>query len=102
MAYVHVQLTSSCLQIYSATAIEVVGPVGPQMSCYTLSVDDNISLTYNASAPLYAAQQTLGFITGLAQGEHVLTITNNLNDRVLALDSFNVWGSGQACFGCVH
>lgn len=81
------------------TAIEIVGPVGPTLSTYTLMIDGANPLTYNASAPVFVAQQTLGFVTGLDQQEHTLFIRNEVEGMGLALDTFNVWGQGVACFG---
>jgi hypothetical protein len=83
------------------TAIEVIGPVGPTLSCYTLIVDGINTFSYNASAPTFVAQQTLGFITGLEQKEHSLFIRNEIEGMGLALDAFNIWGQGVACFGQV-
>ena len=91
--------TSGLTCRHSGTAIEVVGPVGPTLSTYTLLVDGQTSLTYNASAPVFVAQQTLGFVTGLMQQEHTLFIRNELEGTGIALDAFNVWGQGVACFG---
>ena len=87
------------LGLVLGTAVEIVGPVGPTLSTYTLTVDGQNTLTYNASAPVFVAQQTLGFLTGLVQQEHTLFIRNEIEGMGLALDSFNVWGQGVACFG---
>ena len=85
----------------SGTAIEILGPVGPTLSCYTLIVDNQITFKYNASAPMFVAQQTLGFVTGLAQQEHSLFLRNDIEGSGFALDGFKVWGQGIACFGYV-
>ena len=62
-------------------------------------MDNQITFKYNASAPVFVAQQTLGFVTGLVQQEHSLFLRNDVEGLGLALDAFKVWGQGVACFG---
>ena len=91
--------------MFSGTAIEIVGVVGPTLSSYSISLDGGSPTSLTARAPAYAAQQVLGFFTGINQGEHEIVITNvgidGKDGGGSAMDGFVVWGDAVACFGWV-
>jgi hypothetical protein len=81
------------------TAVEIIGPVGPSAGSYIVTVDGTKVAHADANNPLDKERQILSLVNGLSQGEHLLSIINEKQDCLLALDGFQVWGQNTACFG---
>lgn len=90
--YDHAHCTSTvhtvCLTHSVGSALYVFGCTGPSFGTFQIALDASVVGTYNASTTTDSYDTLLFFVSGLNEASHSVSITNQVDGGLLALDFF--------------
>lgn len=83
------------------SALYIFGCTGPSFGSFQITLDASIVGTYNASTTTDSYDTLLFFVSGLREGSHSVSITNQVDGGLLALDYFVAASSSSTTSGAV-
>ncbi|GFZ43783.1 hypothetical protein JCM24511_01503 [Saitozyma sp. JCM 24511] len=73
---------------FTGSALYVFGCTGPSFGTFQITLDASVVGTYNASTTTDSYDTLLFFVSGLSEASHSVSITNQVDGGLLALDYF--------------